>query len=133
MVHQRGNNSIGRITALQSQNALDSFLTANGTRGGGSFCFGCFMKSIYHAVFGGPVDSEDGNMYTSSNDIEIPGRGYPLAFTRTYNANAASIDGPLGFGWVDNLGANLAMAGDPSTPGSRPRSPRRTAPRRCSP
>ncbi len=79
--------------------------------GGGGFCPTCLMKSIIHAVFGAPVDAEDGNMYHTFNDIQIPGRGLPLAFTRTYNSLAASTNGPLGYGWVDNLGANLAVSG----------------------
>jgi len=73
------------------------------------------MKSLIHTIFGFPVDTEDGNMYHTFNDIQIPGRGYPLAFTRTYNSMVANTNGPLGYGWVDNLGAKLAVAGSTTT------------------
>src|SRR6185437_14262263 len=50
--------------------------------GGGSFCWVCFGKSLVRIFVGAPVDSADGNMYDTSNDISIPGRGTPLAFSR---------------------------------------------------
>jgi RHS repeat-associated protein len=79
--------------------------------GGGGLCLPCLIKSILHTVLGAPVDAEDGNMYHSFNDLQMAGRGVPLAFSRTYNSQAASVDGPLGFGWSDNLGASLSVSG----------------------
>lgn len=84
--------------------------------GGGGFCLPCLMKSTIHTIFGAPVDTEDGNMYHTFNDLEIPGRGIPLAFTRTYNSMAADTNGShLGYGWVDNLGASLTLPSTVST------------------
>ncbi len=100
------------------------FVTAAEMYGGGGFCLACLMKSLAHSSFGSPVDAADGNMYHTFSDIQIPGRGYPLAFTRTYNSHAACtgppkcISGPLGYGWVDNLGASLVVSGSTSMSGS---------------
>ena len=58
-------------------------------------------------------------VHDNTTDIYIPGRGIPLSFTRTYNSLLAyqqangtvSAVGALGYGWTDNLGANLAVSG----------------------
>ncbi len=100
------------------QQPLYSALIARSMEGGGDVCFSCLMNALIHPAFGDPVDSENGNMYTSSNDISIPGRGYQLAFTRTYNSNESSINGPLGYGWTNNLGINLVTSGSTSSVGS---------------
>jgi YD repeat-containing protein len=85
-------------------------VTPESMRGGGGLCTRCLMKAIIHTIFGAPVDAEDGNMYHTFNDIYVPGRGLPLVFTRTYNSNAAATNGPLGYGWVDNLSTSLAIS-----------------------
>jgi RHS repeat-associated protein len=116
-----GNNTASITTpvvAVPPQQQLYSPLIARSTDGGGDVCFSCLMNALIHPTFGDPVDSEDGNMYTSSNDLSIPGSGYPLAFTRTYNSNAATSNGPLGYGWADNLGVNLVTSGSTSVAGS---------------
>ncbi|HUB69610.1 MAG TPA: RHS repeat-associated core domain-containing protein [Acidimicrobiales bacterium] len=56
----------------------------------------------------------DGDLVESSTDISVPGAGFPLELTRTYDSglaqqqvNASSSPGPLGYGWSYNLGMNL--------------------------
>src|ERR1019366_347900 len=62
-----------------------------------------------------PVNTATGDYYQTSTDLSLPGAGVPLAFTRTYDAEAAqgealagSTAPPLGYGWADNLGMNVA-------------------------
>jgi RHS repeat-associated protein len=102
-------------TALTpSQLPPAAVLSAQNFYGGGSLCASCLANAI-HAVVAAPVDTEDGNMYDSYTDLDIPGRGFPLSFTRSYNSMAAVSDtssGPLGYGWADNLGANLSVSED---------------------
>lgn len=50
----------------------------------------------------GPVNCVTGEFWHSFVDLEIPGRGLPLAFARTYSSQSAPQDGRLGFGWTDN-------------------------------
>ena len=47
--------------------------------------------------------------------MTIPGAGIPLAFNRTYDAEAAQSEvpssapaGPLGYGWTDNLNMSVS-------------------------
>lgn len=64
---------------------------------------------------GDPVNPMDGDYYSSSTDISVPGPGVPLAFTRTYDAQAAQSGetSALGPGWSDPYA--MAVALDPST------------------
>ena len=62
-----------------------------------------------------PVDLATGDFTESHTDLSLPGAGVPLAFTRTYDAQAAqaevtngSADPPLGYGWSDSLGLNVS-------------------------
>lgn len=58
---------------------------------------------------GDPVDCATGNFSESFTDLAVPGRSTPLSFVRTYNAHAASTNGPLGYGWVMNGGMSLTQ------------------------
>ena len=51
---------------------------------------------------GDPVDTFSGNFSETFTDFSIPGRGVPLLFTRTYNAQSASQNSILGYGWSDS-------------------------------
>ncbi len=82
-------------------------ITAAEVRGGGTFCFPCIAQQLLHGDVGQPVDTENGNMFDTTTDFAIPARGFSLLFARTYNADAASTNGPLGYGWVDSLGASI--------------------------
>jgi RHS repeat-associated protein len=65
-----------------------------------------------------PVDTAYGNFSETYTDLSIPGRGVPLAFTRTYNAQAAAAgtNGPLGYGWTSNYAMSLSQPGGSGTP-----------------
>jgi RHS repeat-associated protein len=93
--------------------------TGSDRNGRANSCFGCDVQTatngFLRGVFAGPVDSGSGNMYHDFVDLSIPGRSYPLAFTRTYNSASAGIDGPLGFGWNNNYHMSLAVSGTTAT------------------
>lgn len=55
------------------------------------------------------VNAVLGNLVQQAQDLAVPGRGLPLAFTRTYNS-ASTSDGPLGPGWTHSY--NLAVIPD---------------------
>jgi Domain of unknown function (DUF6531) len=61
------------------------------------FCLICFMGKLIS--FFRPVDAPTGNFWHTFDDLSVPGRGIPLDLTRTYNSDAATTDGPFGFGW----------------------------------
>jgi len=87
-------------------------------RGGGDLCYKCLQRQLHHAVRVQPVDTANGNMFHTFTDFDIPGLGYSLLMSRTYNANAASIDSGLGYGWVHNNGATLVVNPVPIVVGS---------------
>ncbi len=58
-----------------------------------------------------PVDTYSGNFSHTFDLLDVPGRGIPLHLAMTYNAQAASANGPLGFGWVASAGAALTVDG----------------------
>ena len=65
-----------------------------------------------------PVDTAYGNFSETYTDLSLPGRGAPLAFTRTYNAQvaAAGTNGPLGYGWTSDYFMSLSQPGGTGTP-----------------
>jgi RHS repeat-associated protein len=60
---------------------------------------------------GDPIDTFSGNFSHSWVDFSIPGRGVPLLFSRTYNAQAAAQQGPFGSGWTDSYSMALTTDG----------------------
>jgi RHS repeat-associated protein len=60
-----------------------------------------------------PVNCATGRLITSATDAAIPGRGVGLSFARTYDSGAATVAGPLGFGWTDSYAASLSV--DPTS------------------
>jgi RHS repeat-associated protein len=76
---------------------------------GGNPCHACWARRFVHGSWAEPIDSQDGNFTEQYGDLVIPGRGFPLAFVRTYNSLAANVDGPLGFGWTHSYNASLAQ------------------------
>jgi RHS repeat-associated protein len=60
-----------------------------------------------------PIDTYSGNFTHTFTDISVSGRGLPLTFSHTYNAGAASQNGPLGYGWTH--GYNWALSVDGSS------------------
>jgi len=63
---------------------------------------------------GDPVNCATGNKTETIVDLSVPGRGRALAWSRTYNSQAAAsaaAPGPLGFGWSDSYHESLASDG----------------------
>jgi RHS repeat-associated protein len=77
-----------------------------------NFCFPCFIRALMASMFvGDPVNPEFGDLTETATDVAIPGRGVPLAFTRTYDSLNAATNGPLGYGWTSNLFMSLSQPG----------------------
>lgn len=74
-----------------------------------NFCERCLSHAF--GLGGDPVNTATGNFSESFVDFQIPGRGFPLSFTHTYNSLAASQNGPLGYGWTSNAGMSLSQDG----------------------
>lgn len=67
-----------------------------------------------------PVNTATGNYIYQRKDLEIPGRGLPLAFERNYNSQAAakdSADDSLGFGWTHSYDIRLDVSSGTITHG----------------
>ncbi|MGH2938681.1 MAG: DUF6531 domain-containing protein [Solirubrobacterales bacterium] len=58
---------------------------------------------------GHPVNCATGVFWHEFTDVQVPGRGVPLEFNRTYSSMNAAVDGPLGFGWSDSYGLSLSV------------------------
>ncbi|WP_244293765.1 RHS repeat-associated core domain-containing protein [Streptomyces sp. MJM8645] len=78
---------------------------------------GCVRRTA-----GDPVDTSTGYFGETFTDLTTPGRGKPLAFTRTYASavadpagpgGALAADGPFGWGWTHSY--NLSAVTDPAT------------------
>ncbi len=65
------------------------------------------------ACGGDPVNFTTGNMYEIKEDLNLPGKGFPLQFVRTYNSQD-TLRGPLGYGWTHNYNAQLEEDSDGS-------------------
>jgi len=86
-------------------------LTSAELRGSANYCYKCWLNHYLHSQIADPVEAVTGNFTETVADLSIPGRGIPLAFTRTYNAQAAATNGPLGYGWTMDFGASLSQNG----------------------
>ncbi|MBI3966183.1 MAG: hypothetical protein HY329_11160, partial [Chloroflexi bacterium] len=65
------------------------------------------------ATCGKPVNTLTGSESYTVTDLEIPGRGGGVAFSRSYNSNDTRV-GPLGIGWTHNYAVRLVAPGDQS-------------------
>jgi len=108
-VNQTCTTSHGKTTC--TNNYLSDTWTWDGGPAGREF-LGC-SNPTEHATTSATqaVDTASGNYCPSYTDMSIPGRGIPLAFTRTYNSAASGQNGPLGFGWTHNY--NMSLSFDP--------------------
>jgi RHS repeat-associated protein len=89
------------------------YTAAQGAGGGFNDCVVCNYGRENRTLL--PVDTATGNFWHTFNDINIPGRSYPLAFTRTYNSQSSSINSPIGYGWQFNHAASLSVSGSIAT------------------
>lgn len=63
-----------------------------------------------------PVSTSTGNyLYQATDVVHRGGRGLPATFTRTYNSLAASVDGPLGYGWTHQWSTSVSQTTDDAT------------------
>jgi len=104
----------GFATAMWGKNVTWSVWPVRG--GGGSSGYTAPASTVYgwqtnSAYSKDPVNTANGNYVYGRKDIEIPGRGFPFAFERTYNSLDDS-DGPLGFGWNHTYNSTLTVNGD---------------------
>ena len=87
-------------------------------------CFSCYLKkqgAAAQSFVGEPVNTATGDFYESLNLLSMPGRGIPISFTLSYDAefaqaqveSGASSPGPDGWGWTDNY--EMAATVDPTS------------------
>lgn len=65
------------------------------------------FSSVSHAV----VDLKDANYANSWVDLEIPGAGYKMTVTRTYNSRSL-FNGMFGFGWCSEFETNFILTSE---------------------
>jgi RHS repeat-associated protein len=58
---------------------------------------------------GDPCNTASGSVAETATDLQVPGRGIPLSFTRTYSSVFAGTSGRLGFGWTSNYVMSLSV------------------------
>jgi RHS repeat-associated protein len=58
---------------------------------------------------GKPVNTATGVFWHSFTDAHVPGLGVPLDFSRTYTSSAATVAGPLGYGWTHSYEMRLSF------------------------
>ena len=100
----------GEVGAAASVPLGDSY-TATEAIGGGSASECACLSGSGNGKVVDPVNPMDGDYYESATDLNVPGPGIPLAFTRTYDATGAQAGAtsPLGTGWADNLNTNVSL------------------------
>ncbi|MGZ4134515.1 MAG: DNRLRE domain-containing protein, partial [Tumebacillaceae bacterium] len=57
------------------------------------------------------VNPANGNLMLQETDLNVPGRGEPMAVARTYNSRKATAAGLFGYGWWSNLDSRLVDSG----------------------
>jgi len=103
---------VSSIGPLASNPVGGAYTAAQSAGGGVNLCLPCLANSILHGnVTFHPIDTSGGNFWHVFADLNIPGRSYPLAFTRTYNSQSAGTNSPLGFGWQFNDAMSLNQSG----------------------
>lgn len=95
---------------VASGNALPpqgSPITKTEVATGDNFCWRCYAQRTVNGSRAEPVNTLTGTFYERYTDLSIPGRGLPIAFTRTYSSARAASSGPLGYGWTDGYAMSL--------------------------
>ncbi len=59
-----------------------------------------------------PVNTASGNLHETWWDLEVPGRGFGLGWSRSYNSLVSDVDGPLGHGWTHRFNLRLESLAD---------------------
>ncbi len=87
-------------------------------------CFSCYLKAqgaAAQSFVGEPINTATGDFYESLNLFSLPGRGIPISFTLSYDAqfsqsqveSGATSSGPDGWGWTDNY--DMSVSVDPAS------------------
>jgi YD repeat-containing protein len=72
-----------------------------------SFLLTAFLSAQALAI----VDMKNANFANSWTDLEVPGSGYDLKVTRTYNSKSL-FDGIFGFGWCSDFETSLQVTAE---------------------
>jgi hypothetical protein len=105
-------------TATQALAPSDGGEVPAGATTGGS---NAAAPAVTQATAGDPVNTENGDFTQTDTGASLPTFGPSLAFTKTYDAQAAQQQtttkspGPLGYGWTDNWASVLTTSR--TTPG----------------
>jgi RHS repeat-associated protein len=82
----------------------DVSLTKNSTQQG---------TAVLSGMSKDPVNTATGNYVYQHRDMQLPGKGMPFMFERSYNSqagsDAAATSGPFGFGWTHNYNTSLTV------------------------
>ncbi len=62
------------------------------------------------ATYAEPVSTGNGNYFYQHTDLNVPGRGVPIVFSRSYNA-LDTYSGPLGANWTHSYNVLLTDSG----------------------
>ena len=87
-------------------------------------CFSCYLKAqgaAAQSFVGEPINTATGDFYESIPLFSLPGRGIPISFTLSYDAefsqaqveSGATSPGPDGWGWTDNYQMSVSI--DPTS------------------
>jgi len=68
----------------------------------------------WYPYVGGLVNAVSGNVWLSTSDLSLLGKGFPLAIARSYNSLRGSVAGPFGNGWTFNYNEFLTVNPDAS-------------------
>ncbi len=96
-----GNNNTPTVSEIDITEAAPPAITASTNTG---------LQPWYFFV-GGMVNAISGNLFSSSSDISIQAKGFPIAIGRAYNSVLSGSTGPFGLGTTYNFNANLAFPG----------------------
>ncbi len=66
----------------------------------------------WYPYVGGRVNAVSGNLWFSTGDISVQGRGFALAMVRSYNSLRGSEAGTLGNGWTHSYAQKLVVNAD---------------------
>ncbi len=109
-------DSTGQATPASLLKELFCAPSASGAGGSGpsiagEHAGGCNPSEICPApAAGDPVNLATGDFWQTATDLAVPGRGIPLALSRSYDAfdaSSGSSPRPLGFGWAFSYGMTL--------------------------
>lgn len=78
---------------------------STGEKRGGCNAAAAARKNMENVGY--PIECSTGNFWHTFEGLSVPGRGVPLDFRFTYNADAAAENGPLGYGWTHSYNMRL--------------------------